>query len=106
MMSTRGPIGAKLENSNDLVLQSARDNAQLMDTQDRATTSPMSINRNFGGGTTTNFSNNNQNNFLSHRSTASPQFQSLKTVQNTKSSNQHHYGYSNLAFEQRHKSPA
>jgi polo-like kinase 1 len=32
MMSTRGPIGCKLESSNELILQSARDNAQLMET--------------------------------------------------------------------------
>lgn len=40
LMSTRGPIGSKLDNSNDLVLASTRDNAQLMETQER-TTSPM-----------------------------------------------------------------
>lgn len=66
MMSTRGPIGGKMENSNDLVLQSARDNAQLMETRDK--TSPMSVNRNFCG--SSNIAHNN--NFLSHRSTTSP----------------------------------
>ena len=40
LMSTRGPIGNKFENSNDLVLASTRDHAQLMETQER-TTSPM-----------------------------------------------------------------
>ena len=102
MMSTRGPIGAKLENSNELVLQSARDNAQLMETRDKTGTSPMSINRNL---CSSNLTAQQNNNFLSHRSTTSPQFQSLKTMQAPKQS-QHHYGYSNMALEARHKSPA
>jgi len=63
-----------------------------METRDK--TSPMSVNRNFCG--SSNIAHNN--NFLSHRSTTSPQFQSLKTINNQKAAH-HHYGYSNVAPE-------